>query len=161
MVLYKRKILYISIQESTNKDLHKSISWKGSPQLRSNIRVGCMYHLSRVSLVGIFLYVYVYSLWAPVANSAILPGRLPFPGTSRNKRSNSCMCAGGTISSRDPLSMRIGVVNGILVNFDAESHFWWHRKETGESQGIAVGIRRGRERNVFSRINARIYTRVY
>ena len=57
--------------------------------------------------------------------------------------------------------MRIGVVNGILVNFDAESHFWWHRKETGESQGIAVGIRRGRERNVFSRINARIYTREY
>ena len=100
--------------------------------------------------------MFVYSLWAPVANSAILPGRLPFPGTSRNRRSNSCMCAGGTISSRDPLSMRIGVVNGILVNFDAESHFWWHRNDKGASRGKVLGMSRGRFVNVFSRMRADI-----
>lgn len=38
--------------------------------------------------------------------------------------------------------------------FDAESHFWWQRKATRERKGIAVGMRRGRERKVFSKMRA-------
>lgn len=35
-----------------------------------------------------------------------------------------------------------------------DSHFWWQRKENGPSQGIADGMSRGRDMNVFSTIIA-------
>lgn len=37
----------------------------------------------------------------------------------------------------------MGVVFGIFVIAFAESHFWWQSHETGDSQGIAVGMSRG------------------
>ena len=39
-----------------------------------------------------------------------------------------------------------------------DSHFSWQRKENGPSSGIAVGISRGRDMNVFSMISAVICT---
>jgi len=41
-----------------------------------------------------------------------------------------------------------------------DSHFWWQRKENGPSNGIAVGMSRGRDMNVFSSMSAVICTRV-
>lgn len=85
-----------------------------------------------------------------------LPGRLaPFsPVGVLSMLSSSVICTFGTISSFEPLSMRIGVLGGIKRSLDAESHFWWQRNETGASRGRVVGIRRGRERKVFSRTSA-------
>ena len=40
-----------------------------------------------------------------------------------------------------------------------DSHFWWQRKENGPSQGIADGMSRGRDMNVFSTIIAVICVR--
>jgi hypothetical protein len=37
-----------------------------------------------------------------------------------------------------------------------ESHFWWHRKETGPRTGRACGTSEGREVKVFSRMRAEI-----
>jgi len=37
-----------------------------------------------------------------------------------------------------------------------DSHFWWQRKENGPSQGIADGMSRGRDMNVFSTMSAAI-----
>lgn len=48
------------------------------------------------------------------------------------------------------------MLRGISGTFNADSHFWWQRKEKGERRGRAEGIRAGREVNVFSRMRARI-----
>ena len=39
-----------------------------------------------------------------------------------------------------------------------DSHFWWQRNENGLSHGIAEGMSRGRDMNVFSMMSALIYT---
>lgn len=102
-----------------------------------------------------------YSLCEPSRYSTNLPGLLPLDRpdifASLNNLSNSCICAWGTISSLRPLSINTGVVAGMRCTFEAESHFWWQRKATRDNIGIAVGISRGMERNVFSRIRAWIW----
>lgn len=45
-----------------------------------------------------------------------------------------------------------GRVWNITLRWD--SHFWWQRKENGPSQGIADGMSRGRDMNVFSTMSA-------
>jgi hypothetical protein len=67
------------------------------------------------------------------------------------------MCSLGTRSSLAPLNINIGVVAGIKGIFDAESHFWWQRKENGPSAGRACGTREGNDVNVFSRTRASSY----
>jgi hypothetical protein len=50
----------------------------------------------------------------------------------------------------------MGVDAGMRGILDAESHFWWQRKERGLRAGKVCGIRLGREVNVFSRMSASI-----
>jgi len=53
----------------------------------------------------------------------------------------------------------MGVSCGMSGILAAESHFWWQRKEKGERKGSVLGMRRGREVNVFSKIKVRIWER--
>jgi hypothetical protein len=43
---------------------------------------------------------------------------------------------------------------GFYFTLRYDSHFWWQRKENGPSQGIADGMSRGRDMNVFSMTSA-------
>ena len=108
-------------------------------------------------------------LWVPLSNSMYfalsspvlysLPLSVFFSPRLATTSQSLRICSLGTISSLTPLSMSIGVVAGISGIFDAESHFWWHKKERGPRTGSACGTRLGREVNVFSRIKAFICPR--
>lgn len=132
----------------------------------SNSQAGCRYHLSSLVQHIHQLMWTVNILWFPSANSLYAALSNPvlyslppsvflaplFAIASHRVR----MCSLGTNSSFAPLSMRIGVVDGISGILDNESHFWWHRNDKGPSIGRAWGTSLGREVKVFSRISASI-----
>lgn len=105
------------------------------------------------------------SLWPACSNSIYLALSKPalnsppvslfsplFATASHSER----ICVYGTISSRRLLNISIGVVAGIRGILDAESHFWWQRKEKGPRRGRAWGTSSGSEVKVFSSIKASI-----
>ena len=135
-------------------------------QCLSNSQVGYRYHLPSLVQQMHRLMWTVNILWFPSANSLYAALSNPvlyslppsvflaplFAIASHRVR----MCSLGTKSSFAPLSMRIGVVDGISGILDNESHFWWHRNDRGPSIGRAWGTSLGREVKVFSRISASI-----
>lgn len=140
-----------------------------SQRLQSNTLAGHTYHLNAIIKHRSSGHRN-NALWCPPSNSRNLDFPLPtsvmsdlfpvpldlVPWRRETICHSSCMCSRGTTSSLTPLNIKIGVERGIRGIFEAESHFWWQRNERGPRRGRALGTRRGRFVNVFSRISASI-----